>query len=257
MLSCVSKTPANPILFSKNPKNLAIKANFEKGNLNIILENDDIIIKRRAASFKVANIKEIPITFNGKAIFNIDNTLAAVAVATALGLNEIQIREGLISFNPSIGQSPGRMNLIDMGEFKVLIDYGHNPGAIEATGNFIQSLMPGKIIRMTSSVGNRRESDIIKFGMVLSKYYDHIVICDPDPRKRKIAETAELVKNGLLKGGFNKDRITIVLNEREATKVALDMAEKGDLVVLQVDSLNQIIDDVIEYKEVIKGTSLV
>lgn len=50
------------------------------------------------------------------------------------------------------------MNLIDMGLFKVLIDYGHNTEAINKTGEFIKSLMPGKKIRMASSIGNRRRT---------------------------------------------------------------------------------------------------
>nr|WP_300004938.1 cyanophycin synthetase [Tissierella sp.] len=252
VLSCVEKTKANPILFSKDPGNKALKINYKKGNLNVILMHDTIMIQKKEQMITVCNVKEIPITFNGKAIFNIDNVLAAVAAATALGLDENQIRQGLISFNPSIDQSPGRMNIIDMGDFKVVIDYGHNPGAIEATGDFINSLMPGRKIRVASSIGNRRKKDILEFGRVLSKYYDYMIICDPDPRKRETGETAKIIKEGLIKAGFNLDAINIVINEREAINVALDMAIKGDLVVVQVDDLNQVIKDVLAYKEKIK-----
>lgn len=82
----------------------------------------------------------------------------------------------------------------------------------------------------------------------MANYYNHIVICDPDPREKEIGETAEVLREGLLKGGFKMDMISMVLNEREATLVALDMARKGDLVVLQVDDLNQVIEDVLAYK---------
>ena len=190
----------------------------------------------------------IPITFNGKAEFNIENALAAVAVTIALGIDERIVREGLMSFNPDIDHSPGRMNIIDMDGFKVIIDYGHNPGAIVATGDFIKGFMPGRKIRMSSSIGNRKEEHIIEFGLALSKYYDHIILCDPDQRHRQDGETAEIVKEGLIKGGFKIDMIDIILDERQATKAALDMAEIGDLVVLQVDNINQVIEDVLDYK---------
>ena len=152
----------------------------------------------------VENVCNIPITFDGKAAFNIENVLAAVASSYALGLDIKQIRKGVISFTPSMDYSRGRMNIIDMGEFKVVIDYGHNPGAINATGEFIKSLMPGKKIRMASSVGNRRDQDIVEFGSALAKYYDHIVICHPDQRHREIGETADIVKQGLISGEIGR-----------------------------------------------------
>jgi len=252
VLSCVEKTKGRPILFSKDPENKALKTNFEKGNLNVTIKEGNIVIQKKGWSSTVASVVEIPITFYGNAGFNIENVMAAVGATAALGLNEAQIRAGLVSFSPSIGQSPGRMNVIDMGDFKVVVDYGHNIGAIKATGEFIKGLMPGRKIRMASGVGNRRRDDIFKFGLALSKDYDHIVLCDTDPRERETGETAQIVKEGLLKGGFKSDMITLVLDEKEATKASLDMAKKGDLVVLQVDNIPQVIKDVLDYKAKLK-----
>ena len=248
VLSCVDNTKASIVLFSKNPENPALKINNEKGNINVTINDGKIIVQESGESITIASIKDIPITFNGKAEFNIENVLAAVSVSIALGINKLKIIEGLMSFKASINQTPGRMNIIDMGDFKVVVDYGHNPGAIIATGDFIMGLMPGRKIRMSSSVGNRKDEHIFEFGLALSRYYDHIVLCDPDIRGRKLGETAEIVKQGLIKGGFNNDMVTIIFDEKEATKAALDMAEIGDLVVLQVDNVKQVIKDVLEYR---------
>lgn len=248
VLSCLDKTKAKPILFSKNPYNQALNDNFNKGNMNVTIKDGIIIIQKKGWTSNVASVIEIPITFDGNAGFNIENVMAAVAATAALGLNEAQIRAGLVSFSTSIGQSPGRMNVIDMGGFKVIVDYGHNTGAINATGEFIKGLMPGRKIRMASGVGNRRREDILEFGLALSKFYDHIVLCDSDPRERKLGETASIIKEGLIKGGFKSDMITIELDEKEATKVSLEMAKDGDVVVLQVDDIKQVIKDVLDYK---------
>lgn len=249
VLLCVERTKANPVLFSKNPKNEALAINKKKGNINVTIHEDLIIVEQKGQSLPIANVVDIPITFGGKASFNTENVLAAVAVTYALGLKQEEIRKGLINFNPSLDQSRGRMNIVDMGQFKVLIDYGHNPGAVLATGEFINSLTPGRKIRMASSVGNRKDESIIEFAEALSKYYHHIIICDPDIRQRKLGETADMVKQGLINNGFNSDMITIIHEEREATRAALEMAEKDDLVILQVDNLDQVIKDVFEFKE--------
>ncbi len=248
VLSRMDKTPGHPILFSRYPEHPALKTNYDKGNLNVTIQDGKIIIQRKGWLSIVASVIEVPITFEGKAWFNIENVMAAVAATAALGVNETRIRAGLVSFSPSIGQSPGRMNVIDLGDFKVVVDYGHNIGALKATGDFIKELMPGRKIRMASGVGNRRTEDILAFGSALANYYDHIVICDADPRGRTLGETARLVKEGLLGSGFTPDMITIVDDEKEATQLALNMAQKGDLVVLQADNVTQVIQDVMTYK---------
>ena len=248
VLSCIKKTKGKPILFSKEFKNPALKANFDNGNLNVTIKDGNIIAEKKGWISTIANVKDIPITFNGKAGFNIENVMAAVGALVALGLTEEQIRVGLLSFNPSIDQSPGRMNIIDMGNFKAIIDYSHNIGALCATGEFIKSLMPGKVIRMASGVGNRRTADIMEFGVALSKFNDYVVLCDPDPRTRTIGETAQIIKQGLIKGGLTEDMITVVMNEKEATKISLEMAQPGDLVLLQADNIAEVINDVLAYK---------
>lgn len=248
VLDCVKKTKGKPILFSMDINNPALVKNLKNGNVNVTILENTVIVQQNGGITNVADIYEIPITFEGQAKFNIENVLAAVGACFALGVSEDQIRSGLISFSPSIGQSPGRMNVIDIGDFKVLIDYGHNIGAIHATGEFIQKLMPGKKIRMAAGVGNRRTEDIVGYGEALAKYYDQVVICDPSPRIRKLGETSDLVKEGLLKGGFTEDQIFIDIKEEDATQTALNLAGPGDLVVLQVENISQVTKDVLDYK---------
>ncbi len=243
------KTKGNVILFSLDPDNPALKENLKKGYMNVTFKDDSIIIQKGGWTSVVARVVEVPITYSGKATFNIQNAMAAVAASSALGLNGRQIRAGLVSFSPSIGLSPGRMNIIEMGNFKAIIDYGHNMGAIKATGEFLPHIANGRKIRMAAGTGNRREVDVIEYGLTLSKYYDHVVVTDTDPRGKAPGEVAELVRQGLHKGGFTDDNITIVLDGREATQVALDMAVKGDVVVLQADDVQLVIQDVMDYKE--------
>lgn len=249
VLAAVRRSGANPILFSKDRNHPALKENLKNGHCNVTLKEDMIVLQKPGGTADIAHVNEVPITFEGQALFNVENVMAATGAAYALGINEEQIRAGLISFSPSIGQSPGRMNVIDIGDFKVLIDYGHNIGAVRATGDFIQNLMPGKKIRMVAGVGNRRTEDLLDFGEAVGAYADEIIISDPSPRNRRLGETAELVQEGLIRGGFDKDHIRIILEEGEAVQAALQQAGPGDLVVLQVENIQQVIQDVLEYKK--------
>ncbi|MEA3558202.1 MAG: cyanophycin synthetase [Candidatus Thermoplasmatota archaeon] len=249
VLEFKDNTKAKIILFSMDPDNPALKENLERGNMNVTVKDESIIIQKGGWTSEIAKVVEIPITYGGKADFNIQNTMAAVAATSAMGLNGKQIRAGLVSFSPSIGLSPGRMNIIDINDFKVIVDYGHNMGAIKATGELLQHLAPGRKIRMAAGTGNRRDEDITEYGLTLSKYYDHVIIADTDPRGRPPGEVADLVKKGLKNGGLEEKDITMIFNGREATRAALDMARKGDIVVLQADDVHTVIQDVLDYKE--------
>lgn len=253
VMSRMSRTKGEVVLFSLDKNHPELRQNLAKGHMNVTVSEDKVIVQKPGGTFEVASVMEIPITFEGQALFNVSNVLAAVGATVALGMGEEQIRAGLLSFSPSIGQSPGRMNSIDIGDFKVLIDYGHNVGAIKATADFIQRLMPGRKIRMTAGVGNRRTEDIIGFGRVLAPYYDHVIICDPSPRGRAKGETANYVKQGLLEGGLTEEQITIDLLEKDATMRALTMAKPGDLIVLQVEDVQNVTDMVLDYKKKVLG----
>jgi cyanophycin synthetase len=249
-LNKIKDLKCNKILISTNCNNPALKKHQEEGGIVVTMDEDGmIVIKQEPLDSQVANIIDIPMTIGGKAIFNIENALAATAATYALGINPEAIRAGLVTFNTTIGQLPGRMNILDVGNFKVIIDYGHNPSALEAIAKVLPAISKGRKISVSSGTGNRRDKDIRLFGKTLTRIYDYIIIKESDPRKRPLGETAKLVEEGILSTGFPKKNYCIIQEERKATNKALSMARIGDLVVIQADDIHKVISDVLEFKE--------
>ena len=240
---------AKSILFSLDPDMPVLREHVEAGGTVITIQDGTMVLRKKALDFPITKVKDVPLTLEGKATFNVANALAAAAACYALGIPEKGIERGLITFNPSTSQSRGRMNIIDISDFKVLVDYGHNPAAVKALSDVFPHLSKGRIVGMHSGTGNRREEDILEFGRVLGRVYDRIVLTDSDPRRRPQGETAEIVKRGILDTGFLEEDITIILDSREATRTALEMAKAGDLVVLQADNVEEVLEDVFTYKE--------
>lgn len=249
VMSRAHQTKGRTVFFSMHENSPILIDNLKKENFNVTVSDDTIVIQKPSGNFDIAHISNVPLTFEGRAKFNIENVLAAVAACYCLGVSERQINAGLISCSSSIGQIPGRMNVIDFREFKVVVDYGHNVGAIEATGDFLMNLMPGRKIRMVSGVGDRRDEDIIEYGKAVAKYSDYIVISDPANRNRKLGETANLVKQGILMNNFPANKIAVILNENDATDYLLKMAKPRDLIILQADNVSQIIQKVLTYRK--------
>lgn len=248
VMSRAGKTKGSTIYFSLDDQNDILLENLKNGRANVTLVGKQVVIQKPDQQVVIGEIDEFPMTFAGQAQFNVKNLMAAIAATYALGVPIEQIRAGVMSFNTSISQSPGRMNVIDIGEFKVVIDYGHNPGAIHATGDFFRRLMPGRKIRLASGVGNRREEDIKAYGQAVAQYFDQVILCDSAPRNRPLGETAEIVKQGMLEGGMEANAIELVYDEILATRRALEMAEPNDLVVLQADNIAKVTQDVLDFK---------
>jgi len=239
---------ASCILFSMDEKNIMLEQHVHDGGTAVTVKDGEIILKRGQLDLTVANINDIPITFEGIAKFNIANALAAVAATYAIGISVRNIQAGLVTFNPSTGQLPGRMNLIEVGNFKVLVDYGHNVSALTALKEVVDSFSTGRKINVAVGTGSRKDEDLIALGETLGMMYDHIYITDADPRRRKKGETADLVMKGLLSSGLPKKNVKIVIDERDAVKEALAFAKAGDLLVIQADDVQMCIRDVMEHK---------
>jgi cyanophycin synthetase len=105
---------------------------------------------------------DIPIAFGGRATYNLENALAAAALAHALGLPEDAIVAGLRSFTSSSEDNPGRGNLFEVRGIKVLLDFGHNPVAIRGVTALALSLLgEAGALRITIGMpGDRLDSDL-------------------------------------------------------------------------------------------------
>jgi cyanophycin synthetase len=216
--------------------------------------NGDLIVLRQGRkSLPLVLTHLIPATFEGRARMNVANALAATAAAWAAGAHLHDIRQGLRTFATTYFQAPGRMNLFDLEGFRVLVDYAHNPPAMTALGSFIDAiadtpsnghvpLVTGRRIGVIATAGDRRDRDIRELGRVAAGYFDRIVIReDQNPRGRQRGATAALIQEGIeaaVRDGARCQKLEVVLDERDATRRALDLGRKGDLVVLCVDHAN-------------------
>ncbi len=183
----------------------------------------------------------IPATLDGKAMHNVQNALFAAAICFSMGKSLEDIRHGLRTFASSYFQAPGRMNVFDEHPFKVILDYGHNPSAIEAMCRLADQLEPeGKRICLFTLPGDRRDEDIAEAARIVAGHFDHY-ICrrDDNLRGRKPDEVPLILKTALLDNGVGADAISVVPDETEAVDAALNMADAGDLVLIFGDDISR------------------
>jgi cyanophycin synthetase len=188
----------------------------------------------------------IPATLEGKAKFNVENALAAAAIAYALGVSLEHIRQGLRTFTTSFFQAPGRCNVFDEHPFRVIVDYGHNPAAMKKMVELVKSLRHVSAIGVLMAPGDRKDAAIREVGAIAAKAFDVLVAKeDSNLRGRPPGSVARLLRDGAIEGGATPDRIHERQTEPEAVDLALLLAKPGDLVVIFADDVTRVWKQVI------------
>jgi cyanophycin synthetase len=232
--------------FSRSPANEVVRRHVQNGGRAAVVEQgvngDMLTIYDGDRHVPVTWTHLIPATFEGKAKFNVENALAAAAIAFSLGVSLEHIRQGLRTFTTSFFQAPGRCNVFDEHPFRVIVDYGHNPAAMEKMTDFVLAMRrrDSRSIGVLMAAGDRRDDDIREVGRVAARAFDELVVKeDENLRGRAPGEVARLLREGAVLGGVAPDRIHEVLDERAAVDFTLRHARPGDLVVVFADDVTR------------------
>lgn len=162
-------------------------------------------------------------------IFNVYNSLAAVAVGRELGLKDEAIARGIAALE----SVEGRMNRIEEGQdFAVIVDYAHTPDALEQVFGAI-GRPEGRIIAVHGGAGRRDETTREPRGEILGKRADIVIITEDDSRDEEREKIAQPFLEGAEKAGKKLgENLFVELDRGKAIKQALELAEPGDLVLL-------------------------
>jgi UDP-N-acetylmuramyl tripeptide synthase len=236
-LVAVTATLSAPVVyFSLEADNPVVAAHLAAGCGAWFVRGGAIIDASGDGEREVVSIAEIPITFGGRATYNLANALAAAALATALGLPAAAIVAGLRTFTSSSVDNPGRGNLIDVGGVRVLIDFGHNPAAVTGVLALARSLLgAGRLFVSLGMAGDRPDDELVAVARAIAA---------ADPHEVRVLELIDYLRGrapgavpALLTEALTAAGVRAVLpagGEVAAVAAALDRAAPGDLVLVLV-----------------------
>ncbi len=222
-------------------------------------EGELVVLRLGSRTMPVLYTHLIPATFGGRARMNVANALAAAAAAWASGAHLHDIRQGLRTFTTSFFQAPGRLNLVDVGGVRFVIDYCHNVDGMRQLADFVNRMMvepetprgragagegrssrAGRAIGVIGIPGDRRDADQHDYGALAATAFDEIIVReDRNLRGRAAGESAANVSEGVRSARGSEEvratRSETILDERTAVRTALRRAMPGDLVVACID----------------------
>lgn len=237
------------IFFSLRPSSKVIQDHIENDHTAVVYDRGFITIVTGESITPVARAVDMPITLEGRALFNVQNAMAAAAVGYAMGLKIEQIRQGLVSFFPSPSQTPGRTNFFAVRDFEVMLDYAHNPPAYANIIDLVSRLGHKRRLFVFDVVGDRRDEDLRQICRLIASGCEHAIVYeDKSLRGRAPGELMDLVEKAFIEAGFHADAIEKIADETDAIDRALSMAAKGDLVCIMSGRVEQVIQHLDAYQ---------
>jgi cyanophycin synthetase len=239
----------NKAYFSMDENNPRIKSHLASGGIAAVAENGYITICKGNWKLRVEKIVNIPLTFSGKALFNVENILAATLAGFLRGFKLEDLRVALTTFVPSPAQTPGRMNIFKFKNFDVMIDYAHNAHGLEAVGHFIKQVDAPRKIGVIAGVGDRRDEDTHELGRVAADIFDEIIIRqDKNLRGRTEEEIINLLIEGI-KSVDSTKKYMVIPREREAIEYVVKNSPKNSFITICSDVVPDALEQVMRLKE--------
>ncbi|MFD2164979.1 UDP-N-acetylmuramoyl-L-alanyl-D-glutamate--2,6-diaminopimelate ligase [Thalassotalea euphylliae] len=177
--------------------------------------------------------------------FNVDNLLAAIGALLALGYPLDAIVPTVTDVLPSIGRME---SFIAKGKALAVVDYAHTPDALENALNSCRKHCEGELWVVFGCGGDRDKGKRAQMGEAAERFADHVVITNDNPR----SEAPELIANDILSGCEHPERITVMLDRKQAVASTLAHAKPNDIVLLAGKGHENTITigtNVIEYSE--------
>lgn len=155
--------------------------------------------------------------------YNVENALAAVAIAQAAGVSVDDVVERLASTPPV----PGRLEPVVAEPFSVLIDFAHTPAALENALGAVRPLTEGRLIVVFGAGGDRDRTKRGPMAEVAARLADIVVLTSDNPRTEDPDAIIDDLAAAIGSTGYLRRA-----DRREAIRLALEEARPGDTVLL-------------------------
>jgi cyanophycin synthetase len=232
------RTRGDVTFFAQDVGNPVMAMHRAQGRRVVFVEEGYLVAAQESFVERI-DLKEVPITRGGVVGFQVENVMASVAAAWGVGTSWDAIRLGLKTFVGESDNAPGRFNVFDYKGATVIADYGHNPDAIAALVNAVESMPAKRRSVVISGAGDRRDQDITQQTEILGAAFDDVLLYqDQCQRGRADGEVIALLRAGL-SNATRTGHVEEINGEFVAIDRALSRLEDGDLCLILIDQVDE------------------
>ncbi|MPL99317.1 UDP-N-acetylmuramoyl-L-alanyl-D-glutamate--2,6-diaminopimelate ligase [bioreactor metagenome] len=182
----------------------------------------DLMLKEGDIHFRI-NGEEFNSVLPGE--YNVYNALGAVGAMSILGIDKELMRKGLLDV-----VVPGRCERIGYKydiPYDIIIDFAHTPDGLKNILETLKGFTKNRLIAVYGCGGDRDKVKRAELGRIGTELADLAIITSDNPREE---DPMVIIKE--IVAGIKKSNYLAIENRVEAIKLALGMAEEGDVIVL-------------------------
>jgi UDP-N-acetylmuramyl tripeptide synthase len=210
-----------------------IEKHIKAGGESYFMEDSFIIRCKGEKMDRLVSVKEIPFTYGGLSKANILNVMFAISAISIIEKDTKKLVTLIKNIPCDIEYNPGRQNILNLGQIKVLIDYGHNAEAYEFIYSMVRELNPSRVTSVITVAGDRTDSHIKGLGYRAGMESERIIIREQaDRRGSSKGRVAGLLEEGALEAGVHESSIIFIEDAGEALSYALEEAVEGEVIVM-------------------------
>jgi len=225
--------PGVVVWFSLDAQNETVRRHVDRGGAAFIIEGDDLVLRDGSSRQRICAAADIPVTLGGAARHNVANALAAAALAWSLDIGLDAVRHGLTSMTQDT--NPGRGNVYAVGGFTVVVDFAHNPRALDALLDTAGRLGASRKALCFGQAGDRPDALIRELARsAWCAGLDRVFVSELEKyhRGRGHGEVYAVIRDELIRCGARPDQVEHREREIESLDAALAWARPGDLVIM-------------------------
>lgn len=223
--------------FASSPEHPPLPAHLAARGRACFVENGRFVLARGSERIPLLRVDEAPVTMGGAAAHNVRNALGALGVAWAMGWPTAAMAQGLRAFGADGRRNEGRAEVLEVGGARVVVDFAHNPHAMEALAGLARALPASRRLVLLGQAGDRDDDavrELVRAAVALGP--DHVVVKEMKGllRGRAEGEIPALIRDELRACGVPDGAVEDAPSELEGVRRALAWARPGDLLVLPV-----------------------
>ena len=157
-------------------------------------------------------------------LFNVYNTVAALAATSAMGL---ELRRA-IAAAATIPQVPGRLERVPgKRNFQAFVDYAHTPDAVVNVLKTLRQLEPSRIITVFGCGGDRDRSKRPLMAAAAEQYSDLVILTSDNPRSEDPLSIINETRKGFHSGNHES-----YVDRESAIRRGVEIAGPGDILLV-------------------------
>lgn len=172
----------------------------------------------------IVNGESYPVVTNLVGLYNVSNTLAALAAVYATGIALEDATKAVANLEGVAGRLEIVPGAQDIG---VYVDFAHSPDAMEKVLSVVREFTKGRLISVFGGAGEREHEKRPIMARIGTELSDHVVLTTDDTGKEPQEQIIEMMI-----AGIEKDNYEYIENREEAILHAIAMAEPEDTVII-------------------------